>query len=140
MEVSAGTLPRDHRTRCREQDLHVVPERAIAHVSKVEAHHFVERRAAASLHLPQSGDARLGLKYPTAVPGLVLVHLVLEWRARADERHRSAQHVPELRQLVEARLPKETPDWGNPWVVGQLEDGSPIGGRTRHGLRTALDE
>src|SRR5437867_9068035 len=39
---------------------------------------------------------------------LVLVHFVLNRRSRSDERHVPAQHVPQLRQLVEERDRKST--------------------------------
>ena len=56
------------------------------------------------------------------MPGLVLLELVRERRARPDERHVAAQHVPELRQLVEARLAQEASDRRDPRVAGQLEE------------------
>ena len=90
-------------------------------VAEVEPHHLVERRPAAPGHLPQPGDARLGVEHAPAVPRLVLLDLVGERRPRSDERHLAAQDVPELRQLVEARLAQEPPDRRDPRVVGHLE-------------------
>ena len=54
-----------------------------------------------------AGDARLRLEHAPAVPRLVLLDLEGQRRPRAHERHVAAQHVPELRQLVEAGLPEE---------------------------------
>ena len=45
-------------------------------------------------------------------------------RPRADEAHVAAEHVPELRQLVEARAPQEAADARHPRVVASLNIGS----------------
>ena len=42
-------------------------------------------------------------------------------RARPDDRHLAAQHVDQLRQLVEAEPAQEAPDAGHAGVVGELE-------------------
>ena len=98
-----------------------VQSERVLRVAKVEAHHLVERRAAAAGDLPETGDARLGFEHAAAVPGLVLLDLVRQRRPRADERHVAAQHVPELRQLVEARLAQNASDRRDARIVGQLE-------------------
>ena len=90
----------------REQDLHVEPERAAAHVLEVERDHLLERQLRAAADLPQAGDARLDGEAREPVLGVAL-DLVLDRRARADQRHVAAQHVPQLRQLVEARAAQE---------------------------------
>ena len=55
------------------------------------------------------------------MPGLVLLDFVRQRRPRPDERHVAAQHVPELRQLVEAGLAQNVPDRRDPRIVGDLE-------------------
>ena len=42
-------------------------------------------------------------------------------RPRADQRHVALEHVPQLRQLVDAGLAEEVADAGDPRVVLQLE-------------------
>src|SRR6266545_7042535 len=94
--ASTSTLPRDDCGGRREEDLDVGPEGARPGVPEVEAHHFVEGRAATPGHLPESCDPRLGLQDPSAVPGLVLLELVGKRRPRPDQRHVPLQHVPQL--------------------------------------------
>ena len=79
----------------------------------------VQLRAAADL--PEAGHPGLDREALEPVRRVVL-DLVGDRRARADERHVAAQHVPQLRQLVEARLAQEAPDARDARVVGHLEE------------------
>ncbi len=81
--TSAGALSGDHGPRRGEQDLDVRPQRVRPGVAQVEAHHLVERRAAAAVDLPEPGDAGLGVEHAPAVPGLVLLDLGRQRRTRA---------------------------------------------------------
>ena len=72
-------------------------------------------------HLPEAGDPGLGVEHAPAVPGLVLLDLVRQRRARPDQRHVASEHVPELRQLVEARLAQEAAERRHARIVGELE-------------------
>src|SRR2546427_7909755 len=83
--ASTGTLPRDHRGGRHQEDLDIGPERARPGVPQVEAHHLVEGRATAPIHLPESCNPRLGLQDPSAMPGLVLLELVRKRRPWSDE-------------------------------------------------------
>src|SRR5262245_62913259 len=71
------------------------------------------------------------------MPGLVLLDLVRQRRARTDQRHVAAKRVDELRQLVEARLAQDAADRRYPGVVRNLEQGRGAGGLL---LTAALDE
>ena len=106
----------------REEDLDVGPEGARPGVPEIEAHHLVEGRAAAPDHLPESREPRLGLEDPAPMPGLVLLELVRKRGSWPDQRHIPAEHVPQLRQLVEARVAKEASDRRDPWIVGEFEE------------------
>ena len=112
MKTARGVASRIFTSVHREHDLRV---------SEIEPHHFVERRAAASRHLPESRDPGLRFEDAAAVPGLVLLDLVWEWRSRPDERHVSSQHVTELWQLVEAGPAQDVAKRRDPFVVDQLE-------------------
>src|SRR5438552_19094424 len=92
---------------CTVSTLEIGPERGRSGVLIVEANHFIEGRAATASHLPESRDPRLDFDDTARVPRFVLVHFVLNRRSRSDERHVPAQHVPQLRQLVEARSAKK---------------------------------
>ena len=70
--------------------------------------------------LPGAGHARREVQ-PAAVPALDLAVLVEHERARADEAHLAAQHVRQLRKLVERGAAQEPPDARDARVVGDLE-------------------
>ena len=72
--------------------------------------HVVERGPASAADLPQPGDARLGFQHPSIVPRLVLLHFIGQRRPRPDERHVAHQHVPDLREFIEARFAEQVPD------------------------------
>ena len=91
-------------------DLQIEAHRPVLDVVQVVLDALLERRVAApAVHLRPAGDAGLHL-----VAQHVLRDLVLELRdemrplrARPDDRHVAAQHVPELRQLVDVRAAQE---------------------------------
>src|SRR3989442_4721473 len=56
------------------------------------------------------------------MPGLVLFELVRKRGPGSDQRHVPPQHVPQLRQFVEARLSKHASDRRDPWIVGEFEE------------------
>src|SRR5262245_19687763 len=76
-------LAREHRRDRPDEDPQVVGERLTADVFEVKPHPLVEAEAAAAGHLPQAGDAGFHVE-PAALPGLVLVGLLGQRRARAD--------------------------------------------------------
>ena len=75
------------------------------------------RRSRPALDLPQAGDA-LRHEEPLEVVRLEELGLVGEARPRADERHVAAQHVDQLRQLVEARPPQPARRTASPSRTG----------------------
>ena len=46
---------------------------------------------------------------------------------RADKAHFTSKNVPQLRQLVEARLANEAANPGDPWILLQFVIGFPLG-------------
>src|SRR5262249_49826758 len=118
---SARALAGDHDGRGSTDDGEIRPQRLCSRVAQVEADHLVERRAAPTGDLPQSGHAGFGIDDATAMPGPVLRVFVRHGRSWADQGHLAAQHVPELRQLVEARLSEKAAERGDALVVGELE-------------------
>src|SRR5690606_8864534 len=68
--------------------------------------------SAPTVHLRPAGDARAHLVPQHVVRDLVaeIIHEDRTLRARPDEGHLAAHHVPELGQLVEARLAEESPE------------------------------
>ena len=65
--------------------------------------------AARPLHLRPAGDARLD-RQPPELARRVLRDLRLHGRARADQAHVAAQHVDQVRQLVQREAPQQRAD------------------------------
>src|SRR5439155_17787533 len=98
----------------------IVPEETCFRVTEIETDHLVERGAAPPRHLPKTGDPRLRIQNPPVMPGFVLLELVRNRGPRTNEGHFSAQYVPQLGQLVEARLTQNPADGRDARVCGEL--------------------
>ena len=70
--------------------------------------------------LPQPGDPRQH-QVALLVPLLEPLEVAHRQRPRTDERHLAADHVDELRQLVEREAAQEPPDPRQPRIVADLE-------------------
>src|SRR5262245_7670145 len=73
-----------------------------------------------ALDLPQARQTGPHTESP-ALPTIVLPDFVGNRRARADNRHVSAEDVDELRKFVEAVAPHERTEPGDAWIDGALE-------------------
>ena len=80
-----------------------------------------ERRTVARRDLPQAGNAGFHVEAPELVK-FVMVDLVDRMRPRSDQAHLAAQHVPELREFVEAVAADETSDASDSGVAVDLEN------------------
>ena len=100
----------------------VQPQRTPARVFDVQRTISSSVTVGAAVDLPQTGDAGLDGKARKPVRGIVL-DLVRDRRPRSHQRHLAAQHVPQLRQLVEARAPQRPAEAGHALVAGHLELG-----------------
>ena len=101
--VSARRDPvaaRERHERAPE-DPKVEPEAPVVDVPDVERELFLPREPVPSAHLGQAGQAGRDLVAARLLGGVAL-EVLRQQRARTDQRHVAAQHVPELRQLVEA--------------------------------------
>src|SRR5206468_12568850 len=106
---SVRAIPSKHGGNSAQHDADVEPEGPVLDVLAVEADHLLEiDHAAATAHLPQSGNARLGAQAAEVV-GFVVFEVGFEKRSRADEGHVAAQNVPDLWQLVETPASQEVP-------------------------------
>jgi len=99
----------------------VVHEPPAIDIGQIEIHHVLKVIDAVSpRHLPQPGDSGLHGDAP-ALPGLVQLHLVRRRRARADQAHVAAEHIDELRKLVQGGLAQNPPHPRDARVVLHLE-------------------
>src|SRR5262245_37808291 len=97
---SARTAPGENHRDGLQDEVDVVLERPVIDVLHVEVHPLFEADLVAAADLP---DARQAGAHREAapLPGFVLGDLGRERRARAHDAHVSAEHVDELRQLVD---------------------------------------
>src|SRR5208283_3946533 len=82
-DFSVRAVSREHCPWSPQKNFQVQPERPGPGILQVQANHIVKLRAAASLHLPQSGDPWLDLQHPAAVPNVIRFELVLDRWTRA---------------------------------------------------------
>src|SRR3989304_1444256 len=110
---------KQHDAYRANQQVHVQPGRPVANVVGVELHTLVVGRVVTARHLPEPRDTRCDHRVETVVRP-ILLDLRGDDRPRADQAHFAADHVPDLRQLVEARLAGETSHSGPARVVAEL--------------------
>src|SRR5437773_6050488 len=114
--------PATYHGREREhENLHVQPQGPALDVISVKTNYFFEvGHRAPPFDLPQSRYP--GLRSKTAKVVIAVVGEVgLKKRPGAHERHISHQHIPKLRQLVEAPAAQPAPELRHPRIVGNLE-------------------
>src|SRR3954454_24395589 len=98
------------------EDLEINPERAVLDVPDVQLDAFVPRQSRASVNLSPAGDAGLDVE-ASPLSRRVLLDLVRERGARADEAHVAADDIPQLRDLVERQSPQHTTDPRDAWIA-----------------------
>src|SRR2546421_2528540 len=89
-------------------------------IPDVELDPFRPREPRAPVHLRPARQPRVDFEAPPLVGG-VLLNLVRERRTRPDDRHLTAEDVPELRQLVDREAAQDAADARDPRVA--LVDG-----------------
>ena len=106
-----------HNVHRLKQDLNIAPQGPVIDILDVQLDDFFKiLDVAAAADLPQAGDA--GFHGQAAlVVALVLLIFVQRRRAGANQAHIAAQHVKELRQLVDAGLADELAHLGDAGVV-----------------------
>src|SRR3954451_11339501 len=108
----AGRAARDHEPGGLGDDLEVEAHAAVGDVLEVVGELLGPGHAPRQPQLREAGDARAH-DQPLPVAGDVARQLLEEERpdrARADDAHLAAQHVPELRQLVKLGGAQDAPD------------------------------
>src|SRR5437867_688581 len=99
--TSEGPSAGENRRHRAGQDLQVEAERPVLDVVDVEHDPFVEAELAATADLPQAGDAGYDLE-AAPLPLFVALDLVGDRWTWPNQAHLTPQHVPELRNLVQA--------------------------------------
>ena len=100
-------------------------EGPVVDVQQVQPPVRAEGRVVPGFGLPQAG-----YPWPHDGPPLMLLvelgGLLGHGESRSHQAHPAGQDIPELRELVDARLSQEAADPGHPWVIGRLEEGTAL--------------
>src|ERR1700712_4004989 len=110
----------------RKDNFHIKSERPVTQVVQIVCDaslHFLDAisLAAKSVDLGPAGNARLDpvTMDVTRYDLLIKIVMLKGMRTRSHYRHVAAQHVEELRQLVEARAAQESANTCNVWIVAR---------------------
>ncbi len=114
-------MPIQHHGDGAPQNFQVQPERIVLNIVQIILGVQVHGAAAAAIDLPPASHARQHAK-ALPLPGLVLGGHIRHLGAWADQAHIAAQHIDQLRQLVEAEAPQYPPERRNPRVIVLLMD------------------
>ena len=122
----------EHHPNGPGQDPQIERQRPVLDVPQVELDPLGPRQRRAAVDLRPPGDPRLDGEPATLALG-VLLDLDRERRARADDRHLAADHVPQVRKLVERVAAQEVAEARDPRVaLGDGEAGAREFGAVDH--------
>src|SRR5579872_312464 len=117
---SIGAAPGQYTGNGAHQNLPIERQRPIINVLHVHLHPRFEVDVVAAGDRPQAGEAGTHAQ-PAALPALVLLDFVRHGGPRPDHRHIAAQHVPQLRPLVDGEFTQIAADACQARIVRDLE-------------------
>src|SRR5882724_6266223 len=123
---AASELLSDSLEHCRnrsQQDFQVHGRTPVLDVLQVQSNILFKGRIAACFYLPQAGNSG-GYVEPAQVLQTVLINFVFDGRSRPHQAHIAFQHIPKLRQFVEAVLTQDATNARDARVVRNLEERS----------------
>src|SRR5436190_14653465 len=109
-------VPAEDHAGGPQQDLEVQAPAAVLDVPEVELDAVAPRQRGATVDLRPAGEPGLDGQAPALAVG-VLRDLDRDRRPRADDGHVAAQHIDQVRYLVERRAPQEAPHSRDPRVA-----------------------
>src|SRR5664280_218808 len=112
--------PRHDRRHRHQHNAQVAEDRHVLDVLALECQALVEVQGAATVDLHRAGQPGLDRK-PEEVLGIVALDQVELLRTRPDQAHVALEHVPQLRDLVEARAAQEAAYTRDAGIVLDLE-------------------
>ena len=116
---SIGPMGKKHDANRFEEQKGIHPGRPVADVIRIQLNALFVGCVVAARYLPQARDAGFDHRIEAEI-GAVFFDLFGDDRPRSDEAHVAADHVPKLRQLIEASLAQEAADAGNSRIVAEL--------------------
>src|SRR5215831_8527682 len=117
--LSGSSAPINHYGKRQHYELKIVKERLTFQVRDILLNHLRKSDPPTAIYLPGAGQTRLAGE-TQQIMRAIQVHFIGEWWARTDQRHVSFKHIPELRQLVYARLANEPPHLGDTGILPEL--------------------
>src|SRR5690606_31750314 len=121
LSASVRAVTPQHRADRAEEDPQVEGERPVADILVLHPHDFVETpHVVATVRLPRAGHPGHDAE-PDEVIRVVDGDLRRERRARTDQAHLTAQHVEQLRHLVETRAAQPAADARHARIIHDLE-------------------
>src|SRR5438094_8638985 len=124
-DTSTPLCPNDCRDGLGEEP-EVLFERPAVNVGKVQCDPPIKIGVSPCGNLPEAGDPGLH-REPTPMPCVVSRNVVERMWPWPDQAHVAEQHVPELGELVDARLAEDPAQPAHPRVVRELEGGGATG-------------
>src|SRR6202034_4911927 len=103
-----------------DEDAQIEPEAPVLNVGGVEGNVLREGWIVARLHLPQAGEARQDFEAAEMLQ-FVFFYFGGDWGPRTDDAHLPAQHIQELRELVEAVFAEDSSEAGDARIVRNFE-------------------
>src|SRR5208283_216563 len=117
----SGSFRREQHVNRACEDAQVQKQTPVLDVGEIKVHVEFERRTPARGNLPKTGDAGFYVKAPVVLK-FVLADLGDGMRPRPNQAHLPAQHIPELREFVEAVAAEDVADASDSGVVVDFED------------------
>src|SRR5690606_30235713 len=112
---AVGAAAGEHGAHGAPQDDEIAGARPVLDVVEVAAHAVRPRQVRSAADPPHPGEPRLDAQAALR-PLLIAVDLAQQRGPRADQRHIAPQHIPQLRQLIQAETAQERAERRHPWV------------------------
>src|SRR5688572_25549412 len=124
---SVRTPATRHCENRAHQQIKIEPDGPVTEVVGIERFLLSGASLAAKRDLPEARDPGAHALAKLSEGRRELLEVVVGKWTRADKAHISAQHIPELRQLIDAETPEETSDaWNQSRVAPQLVGREPL--------------
>jgi hypothetical protein len=119
--ASIGSSPADYRPEGPEQQNNIQPKGPSLQIHGIQPDSPTIRNIIPPTHLPQSGQARFGLKNPLKESS-ISTNLISDDRPWPNQGHVAKDHIQHLRQLIKRGPAQDFPPKSHPWVIFKLID------------------
>ena len=99
----------------------VADHRPVVDIRQIQTNSFIPRKIGSATDLPQAGNTRLN-EQPSQYFAVVGFNFAPQRWTRTHDTHLMAEHIDELRQLIDTETPQYATYWCYPRVVSDLEE------------------